>query len=87
MDKRSVEDFLKTYGDTEVKFHSYNKFVFLFEANISTRKRVVVSIGGNHEDIYNCCIENKPIKIKDIGFKDAWVYKDDCLAYVCENED
>jgi hypothetical protein len=45
-------EFLKQYGDTPVSFDGYFKYVFTFKGTASDGKSIVVTIGGNADEIY-----------------------------------
>lgn len=42
-------EFIRLHGDKKVKFKSYYKYIFTF---VNDEEELVVSVGGNHEDIY-----------------------------------
>lgn len=46
------QEFYDKYGNVEVKFSSYYKYVFTYEAVLPDGKRISVGYGGNHDDIY-----------------------------------
>lgn len=46
------EEFIEKYGSVKVKFSSYYKFSFVFAGMVDADKMVVVSVGGNSDDIY-----------------------------------
>ncbi len=47
-----MEEFYEKYGDIKVKFKSYYKYVFTYEAMLADGKRLVVKCGGTPGDIY-----------------------------------
>ncbi len=57
----NAQEFIDTYGNEKVQFNSYWKYTFTF-CNLN----VLVSIGGNSDDIYRLDVSQKPIKIKDL---------------------
>ena len=48
------QEFIEQYGDWELEFQSYYKYIFAF-ANESLE----VSAGGDKDDIYRCSIKPK----------------------------
>ena len=57
----TYKDFIKEYGEEEVRFTSYYKYEFTFK-----NKNVTVWCGGSSDDIYKFAVDTEPIKIKDI---------------------
>lgn len=46
------EEFYEKYGDVKVKFSSYYKYTFTYEATLPDGNRLTCGYGGNHYDIY-----------------------------------
>ncbi len=46
------EEFYEKYGNYVVTFSSYYKYTFNYSANIADDKKIMVSYGGNAEQIY-----------------------------------
>ena len=80
----SKTEFNELYGDVEVEFNSYYKFVFEFRGETKDFKTVSISFGGGADDIYREDVEaGKKVKVKDIEGTYATVYEDsDCLEVV-----
>ncbi len=49
-------DFMEKYGDVKVKFCSYYKFTFTYEALLPDGKRLTCNYGGNSDDIYGLSV-------------------------------
>jgi hypothetical protein len=45
-------EFYEKYGDVEVTFSSYYKYTFEYSATLDDGKRIVVSYGGNSDEVY-----------------------------------
>lgn len=52
MKKLSQEEFFAKYGDTEMSFHSYFKYVFTYEGTTKDGLRVTAHYGGESSEIY-----------------------------------
>lgn len=52
------EEFIEKYGNVEVKFSSYYKYVFTYEAILPDSKVISVGYGGGGEDIYRHEVES-----------------------------
>jgi hypothetical protein len=50
--KITRDEFYEKYGDVEVTFSSYYKYTFEYAATLDDGKRIVVSYGGNSDEIY-----------------------------------
>lgn len=48
----SREEFLAQYGDFKVKFSSYYKYVFYYNATLEDGSRICCQVGGNSDAIY-----------------------------------
>ena len=46
------QEFIKLYGDTKVVFSWYYKFTFNYKGTLDDGRTVIVSVGGNADDIY-----------------------------------
>ena len=46
------EEFYEKYGDVKVKFSSYYKYTFTYEATLPDGNRLTCGYGGDHDDIY-----------------------------------
>jgi len=46
------EEFLEKYGEVVVKFDSYYKYTFTYKAILDDGSALLVSYGGNPDDIY-----------------------------------
>lgn len=46
------EEFIEKYGAVKVKFSSYYKFSFTFAGILDNGYMIMVSVGGNSDDIY-----------------------------------
>ena len=45
-------EFYEKYGNVRVKFSSYYKYTFTYEATLPDGNRLTCGYGGNHDDIY-----------------------------------
>lgn len=45
-------EFYQKYGDVEVEFSSYYKYVFIYKAILPDGSVLSCGYGGNHDDIY-----------------------------------
>lgn len=46
------QEFYEKYGDVKVKFASYYKYTFTYEATLPDGKLLICGFGGNSDDIY-----------------------------------
>lgn len=61
------EEILEEYGDVEMQFHSYYKFVFEFTATAEDGVEIYASLGGDSDSIYKRHINLKqPKKLKNL---------------------
>jgi len=51
-DDMTKEEMLAKYGDVLLKFEHYYKFVFTFIGDAEDGAHIMVSVGGNADDIY-----------------------------------
>ena len=54
----NYDEFLEKYGDVEVTFSSYYKYSFRYAAVLKNGNRIIVSVGGNSDDIYKLEVYN-----------------------------
>lgn len=80
----SRKEFNELYGDVEVVFNSYFKFMFEFRGQTKNFETISISFGGGADDIYRESVEaGEKVKVKDIDGVYATVYEDsDCLNVV-----
>lgn len=69
----NLEQFLEKYGDIEVVFSGYYKFMFTFKS-LKEDDGITVYCGGDSDEIYRFWVDAKPIAIRNI----------DCSIYRCE---
>jgi hypothetical protein len=50
------KEFEEKYGDVELKFDSYYKFVFTFSGTAPDGTKIEASIGGDSSDIYRLSV-------------------------------
>ena len=63
----NYDEMLEIYGDVEVTFSSYYKFMFSYVGK-HKGKRVSVTVGdGSADGIYKQDVTTQPIKISDLG--------------------
>jgi hypothetical protein len=76
-DKQNTRDeFNSKYGDIEVTFSSYYKYTFTYEATLPDGKKLTISCGGNHYDIYRHeVICGRAEKVSKLQFYEANVYE------------
>lgn len=60
------QEFIEKYGEIEVTFSSYFKYVFYFRAILPNDHDLLVYIGGKPEYIYRTEVNGNPIKIVDL---------------------
>lgn len=46
------QEFMEKYGEVRVKFSSYSKFTFYFDATLEDGSKLYISVGGDSDDIY-----------------------------------
>ena len=46
------EEILEKYGDVQVEFSHYYKYVFTFKGELQNGENVFVDTGGNADDVY-----------------------------------
>jgi hypothetical protein len=72
------DEFIKKYGDCRVKFKSYYKYQFVLSGESHDGKAVVITVGGNADDIYR--LDIMPDEEHFVGILDpisGRVYKGD----------
>jgi len=52
------EEFLERYGDEQVKFAYYYKYVFTFSGKTEAGNNISVSVGGDPDEIYRLEVAN-----------------------------
>ena len=79
----SWTDFKEKYGDLEVQFSHYYKYVFTYEGRTETGEFVSISLGGSADDIYRLdVVASDTLLVKE--FEDPYhgtLYADES----CEN--
>lgn len=56
------EEIIKEYGNIELKFYYYFKYVFTFSGKTDKGYTILASIGGDLDDIYRYNISNDRIE-------------------------
>lgn len=68
--------FMAKYGDVKVKFSSYYKFAFFFEATLENGDIITVSVGGNSDDIYRFeVIADREETVKELEPYSGTIYR------------
>lgn len=71
------DEFFQKYGDVKVKFCSYYKFAFTYEAQLPDGKRLTCCFGGNADDIYKREVSNDKEKtVSNLDPHTGSVYED-----------
>ena len=68
------KDFMREYGDIEVKFISYERYVFKYA---SDDRKIIVNVGGSPINIYyyGFSVDTEPVKINKLDPISAYVGK------------
>ena len=70
-------EFMDKYGDVVVTFSNYYKYTFNYKAELPDGSLLVVSYGGNSEDIYRHEVgANSPEVVKTLAPYAGSVYRD-----------
>jgi hypothetical protein len=81
--KITMEEFMKEYGDTIVKFSSYYKYEFTFysvEGTVDGHGIRLVA-GGNADDIYRFDVyAHQEYKASELYPRYAYVFRDDTIV-------
>lgn len=62
----TYKEFMNKYGNVEVVFKQYYKYVFTFE---NKEKDIQISCGGDSSEIYRFQVTNEPVKIERLGLE------------------
>lgn len=54
-------EMLQKYGDVELKFNYYYKFVFIFVADLGDNKKISVNVGGSSDEIYKLDVDAEEV--------------------------
>lgn len=75
----SYDEFIEKYGDVVVTFSSYYKYCFRYKAVLESGETIIVSIGGDTDDIYRWEIQNnESLTIRELEPNYGWLNdKDD----------
>ena len=79
----SREEFEELYGDVEVVFESYYKYMFTYTGTTADGKPISVSYGGCGDDVYRYEVEaGQKVKVRDVHATYGTVYEDEELNVV-----
>lgn len=77
----SKNQFIEKYGEIVVKFISYYKFIFTYEAVMSDGRKITIQYGGNSDDIYRHSVNSETLEsIRSIDPSSGYVYENEELV-------
>ena len=71
------KEFYEKYGSVMVKFSSYYKYTFTYEATLPNGKRLTCGFGGDADDIYRHEVSaNHEVSVISLQPYEGYVYQD-----------
>lgn len=79
----SYKEFVELYGDVELEFDYYYKYMFVFKGETEDGHKVSVSVGGCADDIYKMEVHTgQEYMVKDLEGTYGTVYRNGDLTDV-----